>query len=75
MFNPIENVDNYFYEAYPNVFYETMLPVMNFIGQVDFKVLNHALGNNPCYPYAACLETHFGNDLDILTWEQVLCIY
>ena len=34
-------------------------------------VRNHALGNNPCYPYDSCVETHMGGDLDVLTWEQV----
>jgi hypothetical protein len=29
-----------------------------------------AIGNNPCFPYDACIDTHLGNDLDILTWEQ-----
>ena len=34
-------------------------------------VRNHALGNNPCYPYDACMSTHMGSDLDVLSWEQV----
>lgn len=32
---------------------------------------NHALGNNPCYPYDACVATHVGEDVDFLAWEQV----
>lgn len=36
-----------------------------------FVVRNHALGNNPCYAYDACIASHLGDDLDILTWEQV----
>jgi hypothetical protein len=39
---------------------------------VPFVVRNHALGNNPCYAYDACIATHLGEDLDILTWEQVM---
>jgi hypothetical protein len=38
---------------------------------MPFIVRNHALGNNPCYPYDGCMATHMGDDLDILTWEQV----
>ena len=30
------------------------------------------LGNNPCYPYDACVATHMGDDVDVLTWEQVI---
>jgi len=37
---------------------------------IALVVRNHAIGNNPCYPYGACIETHLGDDLDILTWEQ-----
>ena len=37
---------------------------------MNFTVRNHALGNNPCYPYDACVATHLGSDLDMLTWEQ-----
>ena len=35
-----------------------------------FKVRNGAIGNNPCFPYDACVATHMGTDIDILTWEQ-----
>lgn len=61
--------DSYFAEAFPNVFYERMKPIMSTLG-IDFQVRNHALGNNPCYPYDACLSTHLGDDLDIVVWEQ-----
>lgn len=29
------------------------------------------MGNNPCYPYDSCMSTHIGDDVDIITWEQV----
>jgi len=61
--------DSYFAEAFPNVFYERMKPIMSLLG-INFQVRNHALGNNPCYPYDACLSTHLGDDLDIVVWEQ-----
>lgn len=61
--------DNYAYEAYPNVFYETLLPIMNLLS-VPFLVRNQALGNNPCYPYDLCVKTHMGTDFDVLTWEE-----
>lgn len=73
-------LDNFFHEAYPNVFYTAMLPAMravlrregeNETDPVPFEVRNHAMGNNPCYAYDACIATHLGEDLDILTWEQV----
>lgn len=47
-----------------------MLPVFSKLN-VNLTVRNHALGNNPCYAYDACVETHMGDDLDLLTWEQV----
>jgi hypothetical protein len=52
------------------VFERTLAPVFAAL-QVSFVVRNHALGNNPCYPYDACIATHLGEDLDILAWEQV----
>lgn len=61
--------DSYFAEAFPNVFYERMKPIMQAL-DIDFQVRNHALGNNPCYPYDACLSTHLGDDVDIVVWEQ-----
>jgi hypothetical protein len=36
----------------------------------SFIVRNHAIGNNPCFPYDACITTHLGDDVDILLWEQ-----
>lgn len=63
-------VDNYFSEAFPQVFHDTLVPLFRTM-EVPLVVRNHALGNNPCYPYDACIETHLGDDLDILAWEQV----
>lgn len=64
------HTDNYFHEAFPQIFEDTLSPVFRAL-QVPFTVRNHALGNNPCYPYDACIATHLGEDLDLLTWEQV----
>jgi hypothetical protein len=61
--------DNYFSEAYPNVVYENLLPFFNLLN-ISLIVRNHAVGNNPCYAYDACIETHLGGDLDIVGWEQ-----
>jgi hypothetical protein len=62
-------LDNYFTEAYPQMFYNRMKPVFQSFN-IPLVVRNHAIGNNPCYPYDACIATHMGTDLDILTWEQ-----
>jgi hypothetical protein len=62
--------DSYFEEAFPQVFYLNLAPVLSKL-HVNLTVRNHALGNNPCYAYDACIETHMGDDLDLLTWEQV----
>lgn len=64
-------IDNYFKEAFPQVFHDTLAPIFSAMA-VPFVVRNHALGNNPCYPYDACIATHLGDDLDILAWEQVI---
>lgn len=61
--------DNYHHEAYPQVFYDTLDPLMKLLS-ITFVVRNRAIGNNPCYPYDECLNTHLGNDLDVVTWEQ-----
>lgn len=65
-----QSTDNYFDESFPQVFERTLTPVFAALG-VPFVVRNHALGNNPCYPYDACVATHLGEDLDLLVWEQV----
>lgn len=46
-----------------------MKPVMDTL-KINLTVRNHALGNNPCYPYDACIETHIGDDVDLIAWEQ-----
>ena len=63
-------LDNYFSDAYPQVVYDNLLPIFQELN-VPLVVRNHAIGNNPCYAYDACIATHIGDDLDILTWEQV----
>mmetsp|Transcript_379 Transcript_379/g.426 ORF Transcript_379/g.426 Transcript_379/m.426 type:complete len:663 (+) Transcript_379:83-2071(+) len=62
--------DNHFNVAYPQVFYNAMSPAMQLLPNVAFSVRNHAIGNNPCFPYDACMAAHLGDDLDVLTWEQ-----
>ena len=49
--------DSYFTEAYPNVVYEAMRRVFE-AANIELEVRNQALGNNPCYPYDACVATH-----------------
>ena len=38
---------------------------------IDFRVINGALGNNPCTPYDICVKAFAGPDADIIQWEQV----
>lgn len=66
--------DSFFAEAFPSVFNDTLRAVLaRHPGlHVGLEVRNHAFGNNPCLPYAHCLETHLGADLDMLAWEQSL---
>ena len=61
--------DSFFNEAFPSVVNRTMRSVLAAAG-VELEVRNHAFGNNPCCPYDNCLETHLGDDLDIVAWEQ-----
>jgi hypothetical protein len=61
--------DNYFSDAYPNIIYQNLLPLFKLLN-ISLIVRNGAVGSNPCYPYDACIETHVGNDLDIVGWEQ-----
>jgi hypothetical protein len=61
--------DNFYNESYPEVFRRTLAPVFATMG-VPLTVRNQALGNNPCFPYDACVKTHLGEDLDVVTWEQ-----
>jgi hypothetical protein len=66
--------DNFFHEAYPAIVERTLQRVFQPLG-IEVEVRNHAMGNNPCYPYDTCMSTHLGDDLDIITWEQVCLSY
>jgi len=61
--------DNYFHEAFPSVLNATLQPIFKSL-DIELVVRNRAFGNNPCCPYDDCLETHLGDDLDVLAWEQ-----
>lgn len=61
--------DNFFHEGFPSIFNTTMRHVFEIAG-IALTVRNHALGNNPCCPYDNCIETHLGDDLDLVMWEQ-----
>jgi hypothetical protein len=63
--------DNYFSESFPFVMERRIAPLFARILNVTVVTRNHALGNNPCYPYDACVSTHIGDDVDFLAWEQV----
>lgn len=54
--------DNFFNEAFPQIFYNNLVGIFKLAG-VEMVVRNQALGNNPCYPYDACVETHMVNFL------------
>lgn len=36
---------------------------------INFKVRNHAMGNNPVLPAAFCLDSQLGSDIDVAVWE------
>jgi len=61
--------DNYYRESFPVIFERHLAPVLASL-DVQLVVRNQALGNNPCYPYSHCVETHMGADVDLLAWEQ-----
>eukprot|EP01041_Mallomonas_annulata_P000845 gene845-1646_t len=46
-----------------------MSPVLKALN-VHVDLRNAALGNNPCFPYDACVRTFCGPDADIIHWEQ-----
>jgi hypothetical protein len=37
---------------------------------INLQARNVAQGNNPCFPYDACVNTFAGADSDIVQWEQ-----
>lgn len=63
--------DSFFSESFPFVFERRIAPLFATIFNATVVTRNHALGNNPCYPYDACVATHMGTDVDLLAWEQV----
>eukprot|EP01041_Mallomonas_annulata_P009612 gene9612-19977_t len=46
-----------------------MSPVLEALN-VHLVVRYAALGNNPCFPYDACVRTFCGSDADLIHWEQ-----
>ena len=48
---------------------EVMMPAFKAAG-IELKVINGAMGNNPCLPYDACVRTFAGPEADIVHWEQ-----
>jgi hypothetical protein len=63
--------DNLFIEAFPAVFEDNFRLAIESLG-IKLTVRNHAMGNNPCFAYDACIESHLGDDVDLLAWEQVI---
>ena len=63
--------DNYFNESFPFIVSNRLSSIFKSVLNLTVITRNHAIGNNPCYPYDACVHTHMGDDLDFLTWEQV----
>lgn len=57
-------------QSYPMIVKQTLGKIFSRLN-IEFEVRNHAMGNNPCYPYDTCMSTHLGDDVDIITWEQV----
>ncbi|RYH22205.1 hypothetical protein EON65_19615 [archaeon] len=60
----IYHIDNIFDDAYPGAFYRRLSSVFDNMG-VKLVVRNMAIGNNPCYPYDACIATHLGKDANM----------
>lgn len=63
--------DNYLNESYPAIVEKQLKPIFDLLG-VQLSVLNAAIGNNPCYPYDMCMESHIPPDVDMISWEQSL---
>ncbi len=63
-------LDNFLSEAYPSVVTGNLSPVFKSLN-ISLVVRNQAIGNNPCYAYDACVATHLGDDVDVVSWEQV----
>ena len=49
--------DNYLNQSYPTIFYNSLSPIMKALN-IELIVRNVAIGNNPCFPYDACITTH-----------------
>lgn len=61
--------DSYFNQSTPAVVEEYMKDAFVAAG-VELRILNGAIGNNPCYPYDVCVKYFTGNDADVVVWEQ-----
>jgi len=61
--------DSLYSQAFPAVVERIMAPALSELN-VEFKSRNVAMGNNPCFPYDACVRTFAGDDADIIHWEQ-----
>ncbi|GKZ00042.1 hypothetical protein MPSEU_000957600 [Mayamaea pseudoterrestris] len=59
---------NYFAQSYPFVM-EQLLHTPFFLLGVQLKVLNHAIGGCPSFPYGWCLNEFMGTDADVISWD------
>ena len=59
---------NYFHQAYSQVFAELFEPVLKEAG-IELKVTNTATGGIPSFPYAWCMDTFYGLEPDVITWD------
>lgn len=61
--------DNVYKQAYPNIVYESLGPMLASVG-IDMQVHNIAQTANGCIPYDLCYEAMGGMDADLVNWEQ-----
>ena len=61
--------DSYYAQAYPNIVYESLGPMLASVG-IELQVHNIAQTANGCIPYDLCYEAMGGADADLINWEQ-----
>jgi len=63
--------DSYYNQSYPFVF-ERLFRNFTELFNLTLVVRNVAMGNNPIMPYGACINSHLGENVDFVFWEQMM---
>lgn len=63
--------DCYFNQSYAHVFFNHFHPILKAAG-ITLEMENVGIGDNPCFGYDFCVKTFAGDNVDLITWDQLM---